>query len=357
MQDYPAGKSIALRAIDQDKNIYEDTTYESAPLSKLNMVLHPDTTDATGLNPIDVTFTDTYGNFKTNIYSVTATSSSEIINLTASVHYTLGSGKLTIKAGVLSTPQSYTIIVKAAGYNDSYIGQPIGQSTTAAPAISGTITAVAGTTMGATKITISTAIKLPTFIGKTVNKTQLVMIAGSNLNLSTPAAAVFTVKIGSTPIKVNDVDMLGRMITLTLVDTVFSTAGSVNITYSMPLVNPIMDDAGNKVAPFVTSSVLNCSDGPILFDASATAGASDIVIIMDKAVTKSSSFATGTFKVRVNGTDNSIVSPEVISDNVVLILLIRFLRVEIVFMWILHPTAVHIFMIQATLKQVLLNGI
>lgn len=86
------------------------------------------------------------------------------------------------------------------------------------------------------------------------------MIADSELNVSTPAAAVFTVKIGSAPIKVNDVDISGRMIFLTLVDTVSSTAGSVNITYSTPLVNPIMDDAGNKVAPFVTSSVLNCSD-------------------------------------------------------------------------------------------------
>lgn len=152
LSDYPVGRKIAVRVKDAALNMYEDSTFISNPLNKLNMILKEDTTNATFVQPIDITFSDTYQNYAKNITSVTAAYSSVNIQMVRDKDYKIASGKITIASGVLATPQAYTIKVQATGYNDAYVTQTIGISKTSAPPILGKVTVAPGSTIDSTAV-------------------------------------------------------------------------------------------------------------------------------------------------------------------------------------------------------------
>jgi hypothetical protein len=80
--------------------------------------LIPDTTDNLVGRPVEITFTDDPA-WRAAVTEVTVNGSS------IAGRYTLAAGVLTIEAGVFPAAGNYTVVVKAAGYPDAAVTQPI----------------------------------------------------------------------------------------------------------------------------------------------------------------------------------------------------------------------------------------
>jgi hypothetical protein len=362
LPSYPVGGgNIAITVSDPSGNTYED---DSNTIADRTMTLTASTTATVATSTV-VTYADAgaatmTSNLTSNITSVTVTDASgttvhlnlkdskgnAVETLAASSattsDYSVSGGKITFKAGVLGTAQSYTITVNANGYTAGTLTQAVVASTTTAPALSGTFTAAAGSTEGSTqftaigtpadatndelvykvvangttapkaeykgnvfsgvtltkgvissvatvlaantditgvdpttnkfidiyeinkttgvivstkRITLNAAtIKAPSVLSAAVTGSTLTITTDSTLNTTAPAASAFTVKDGTTAVKVSTVTISGKTVVLTLANEI-PGGDTVTVAYTKPTSNPLQDATGNAIATITSSAV------------------------------------------------------------------------------------------------------
>lgn len=176
LPNYTPDSNIVFRVVDKALNEYQDDTYKTTKTPKMTMTMTAmtDSTKATVGLPISITFKDSNKLDAFLLSKITAVTVKDASNATvaltlknkagtvvtaikdsypANSDFAVAGGKITFKAGVLGTKQTYTITMVATGYTDGSVTQAITDSGTAAPTIPGTFTAAAGSVVSSTKLT------------------------------------------------------------------------------------------------------------------------------------------------------------------------------------------------------------
>ena len=96
----------------------------------------------------------------------------------------------------------------------------------------------------------------PTVLTRNVNAASLVIECSENLNETSPANSVFDVRVGGVTRSISSISISGSTITVTL-GTAVVTQDSITISYAIPTTNPIRDLAGNNLADFAATGVVN----------------------------------------------------------------------------------------------------
>jgi hypothetical protein len=165
LTSYYPNQMIDVIVKDTSLNSYENTSYITTPVASESMRLTGDSaatiTTVTRITMHDsaTTALDAYLASKLGS-TITATSSAVTgtLTFTKNTHYTVASGAITFKAGVLATAGAYNITVTATNYNNGYVTQTIKPSKIAPTAFTSLTKDVkAVTSSGATKITIGDA--------------------------------------------------------------------------------------------------------------------------------------------------------------------------------------------------------
>lgn len=166
----PIDTSFIIRVTDLALNVYED---DGTALDKRSITLIASTTAT--INTIvvvgyadsaNVTMTTNLTSMITSVSVKDADDSDVTLVLknslgetvtslskssAANSDYSVAAGKITFKAGILGTAQTYKITVKATEYNSATLSQTVSASKTVAPTLAGTFTLAPGTTVGTTK--------------------------------------------------------------------------------------------------------------------------------------------------------------------------------------------------------------
>ena len=137
---------------------------------------------------------------------------------------------------------------------------------------------------------------------------------------SEPAASAFAVTAAGSAVTVSSVDVSGSAVRLTLASAV-SPGDTVTVSYTVPVTDPIQDEAGNDAAALTGRAVVNNTADTLAPSLdSATVSGATLVLKYDEALDEGSTPAPGAFAVTAAGSAVTVSSVDVRGSAVTLTL-------------------------------------